>query len=77
MDGTQSMTIFKDTRVLGEEAISLAIKLANGEKITTNGAVDNGKIDVPSVLLEPQVVTQDNLKDLLVGGGYITEADLK
>jgi len=76
-DGTQSMTIFKDTRELGQEAVEMAIKLAKGEKIATNGEVDNGKINVPSVLLEPKVVTKDNLKELLVDGGYISEADLK
>ncbi|ABR48964.1 Monosaccharide-transporting ATPase [Alkaliphilus metalliredigens QYMF] len=76
VDGTQSMTIFKDTRLLGEEAINIAIKLANGESISTNGEVDNGRFNVPSVLLEPQVVTADNIRELLVGGGYITEADL-
>lgn len=77
MEGTQSMTIFKDTRDLGAEAIDIAIKLAKGEKISTNGEVDNGKINVPSVLLEPKIVTKDNLKSMLVDGGYITEEDLK
>ncbi|RKD33181.1 sugar ABC transporter substrate-binding protein [Thermohalobacter berrensis] len=77
LEGTQSMTIFKDTRDLGKEAIDIAIKLAKGEKIETNGKVDNGKIDVPSVLLEPKIVTKDNLKEVLVNSGYISEEDLK
>lgn len=77
VEGTQSMTIFKDTRLLGEAAIDLAIQLANGETVNTNGEVDNGSISVPSVLLEPQVVTADNIQEVLVDSGYITEADLK
>jgi D-xylose transport system substrate-binding protein len=77
MEGTQSMTIFKDTRELGKTAIDLAIKLAKGEKIQTNGKVDNGKIEVPSVLLEPKIVTKDNLKEVLVDSGYLSEEDLK
>lgn len=77
LEGTQSMTIFKDTRELGQAAIDIAIKLAKGEKIETNGKVNNGKIDVPSVLLEPKVVTKDNLKEVLVDSGYISEDDLK
>jgi len=77
VEGTQSMTIFKDTRDLGKAAIELAVQLAKGEKVTTNGTVENGKINVPSVLLEPKVVTADNLKAVLVDSGYITEADLK
>lgn len=77
MEGTQSMTIFKDTRALGEKAIEMAVMLANGENIETNGAVDNGKKEVPSVLLTPEIVTKDNLKAVLVDGGYISEDDLK
>ena len=77
MEGTQSMTIFKDTRDLGKAAVEIALKLANGEAVSTNGVVENGKIDVPSVLLEPKVVTKDNLKAILVDGGYITEADIQ
>ena len=77
MEGTQSMTIFKDTRDLGKAAIEIALKLAKGEAVSTNGAVENGKINVPSVLLEPKVVTKDNLKALLVDGGYMTEADIQ
>jgi len=77
MEGTQSMTIFKDTRDLGEAAIDIAIKMANGESLEPNGQVNNGKKDVPSVLLEPKVVTKDNLKEVLVDSGYISEDDLK
>lgn len=77
MEGTQSMTIFKDTRDLGQAAIEVAIKLAKEEKIDTNGNVDNGKISVPSVLLEPNVVTKENLKEILVDSGYISEDDIK
>ncbi|MCC5911398.1 MAG: substrate-binding domain-containing protein [Clostridiaceae bacterium] len=77
VEGTQSMTIFKDTRSLGEAAIEIAIQLAKGDAVSTNGAVDNGTFEVPSVLLDPEVVTADNIRELLVEGGYITEADLQ
>lgn len=70
--GTQSMTIFKDTRELGKRAIAIAAQLASGAAVDTQGkAVNNGKKDIPSVLLEPQVVTKDNLEQLLVASGYL------
>jgi D-xylose transport system substrate-binding protein len=70
--GTQSMTIFKDTRELGKRAIAIAAQLASGAAVDTQGkTVNNGKKDVPSVLLEPQVVTKDNLEQLLVASGYL------
>ena len=74
--GEQSMTIFKDTRALAKAAIETAVKIGSGEMVETNGNVDNGVIEVPSVLLEPQVVTQDNFQELLIDSGYINESDL-
>ncbi len=74
--GEQSMTIFKDTRALAKAAIETAMKIGAGEMIDTNGNVDNGMIEVPSVLLEPTVVTQDNFQELLIDSGYINESDL-
>lgn len=77
MEGTQSMTVFKDTRDLGQAAIETAIKIANGEKVATNSAVDNGVIEVPTVSLDAKVVTKDNLKEVLIDSGYMSEDDIK
>jgi D-xylose transport system substrate-binding protein len=71
--GTQSITIFKDTRELGKMAIQMARDLAAGKPIDTQGrTVNNGKKDVPSVLLTPVVVTRDNLDQLLISSGYLS-----
>jgi D-xylose transport system substrate-binding protein len=75
--GTQSMTVFKDTRDLGRAAIDAAILFAQGETVDTNCAVDNGAFDVPSLLLVPYVVTADNVEELLVGSGYLSASDLE
>ncbi len=71
--GTQSITIFKDTRELGKMAIQMARDLAAGKAIDTQGrTVNNGKKDVPSVLLTPVVVTRENLDQLLISSGYLS-----
>lgn len=72
--GTQSMTIFKDTRELGKKAIAMAKDLAEGKAVDTGGrTVNNGKKDVPSVLLTPYIVTKDNLEERLVKSGYLAK----
>ncbi len=74
VQGTQSMTIFKDTRELGKKAVQMAADLAAGKSIDTKGqVVNNGKKDVPSVLLTPFVVTKDNLDDMLIKSGYLAK----
>lgn len=74
--GEQSMTIFKDTRALAEEAINMAVQIGAGEAIATNGNVDNGVIEVESVLLEPTVITMDNYQEQLIDSGYIDASEL-
>jgi D-xylose transport system substrate-binding protein len=70
--GTQSMTIFKDTRELGKKAIEMAVALAKNEPIDTQGrTVFNNKKPIPSVLLTPVIVTRENLDDMLVKSGYL------
>jgi D-xylose transport system substrate-binding protein len=74
VQGTQSMTIFKDTRELGRKAMEMALDLATGKAIETHGrVVNNGRRDVPSVLLTPVVVTRENLEEVLVTSGYLTK----
>jgi len=73
VQGTQSMTIFKDTRELGKRAIQMARELTQGKPIDTQGrVVNNGKKDVPSVLLTPFIVTRENLDEMLINSGYLT-----
>ncbi|MCD8349753.1 MAG: substrate-binding domain-containing protein [Planctomycetaceae bacterium] len=74
VQGTQSITVLKDTRKLGEEAIRLAIRMAKGESIddAINGSVHNGVQDTPSVLLDAEVVDKDNIDRILIESGYLT-----
>ncbi|NTV23348.1 MAG: sugar ABC transporter substrate-binding protein [Nanoarchaeota archaeon] len=68
--GTQTMTVYKPIKPLAYKAAELAVMLAKGENPEVNSAVNNGKIDVPSYLLEPVMVDKDNMMDTIVKDGY-------
>jgi D-xylose transport system substrate-binding protein len=75
--GTQSMTIYKPIKLLADKAAELAIKLAKKEPIgEATRPVNNGKKDVPSVLLTPVVVDKDNLVSTVVADGYHKREDI-
>jgi len=76
LDGTQSMTIYKDTRELARTAIRVAEKLAHGVAAGAEARVPNGRRDVPSVLLPPTVVDKNNIDAVLVGSGYFKKEEL-
>lgn len=73
VQGTQTMTVFKDTRIEGSKAVELALKLAKGESIQAdiNAKLNNKKVDVPSVLLAPTVVDKSNLDAVLIDSSYL------
>ncbi|MDT7687381.1 MAG: D-xylose transport system substrate-binding protein [Acidobacteriota bacterium] len=68
--GTQTMTIYKPIKPLADSAVDNAIKLAHGEAINAVDKVNNGKMDVPSILQEPQAVDKDNLMTTVIKDGY-------
>lgn len=77
LEGTQSMTVFNDTRELGRAAVETAIKLAKGEAVETEYVTDNGKMEVPSVKIGGKVVDKDNLQEELIDSGYLSPEDIK
>jgi len=70
--GTQTMTVYKPVTNEAGRAAEEAVRLANGEKTRANRVVNNGKMDVPAILLKPIVVTRDNIKTTVVKDGFQT-----
>lgn len=76
VEGTQTMTVYKPIRALAEKAAELAVQLAKGETIATDAAINNGKIDVPSVLLDPIAVDKSNIDDTIIADGFHSREDV-
>ncbi len=76
--GTQSMSIFKDTRTLASQVVSMVNAILKGEKPETNDTktYDNGTGIIPSFLCDPVFADANNYKELLIDSGYYKEADL-
>jgi D-xylose transport system substrate-binding protein len=74
--GKQTMTIYKSIQPLAFGAVEAAIKLARGEKVATTETINNGKIAVPAILLDPVAVDRDNLLKTVVKDGYHTLAEI-
>ncbi len=74
--GTQTMTVYKPIRRLAEKAAELAVQLAKGEKTGADRHVNNGKTEVPSVLLEPIAVDRFNLDATIIADGFHTREEV-
>jgi len=77
--GTQSMSVFKDTRTLAEQVVEMVSASIEGKTVPTNNTTDydNGVKKVPTFLCEPVYGDANNYYKLLIEGGYYTEDDLK
>ena len=76
--GTQSMSIFKDTRTLASQVVKMVDSIMKGETVDVNDTktYDNGTGVIPSYLCAPVACTAENYQELLIDSGYYTEADL-
>ncbi len=64
--GEQSMSMFVSSKSTLHTLVDVALKAAKGEKVETNGFLNNGVKDVPAYLTDPIIMTKDNWKTLLV-----------
>lgn len=75
--GTQTVSIWKDSRALGKAAGEAAVAIANGTDIAALPGVakfNKGKkgVEMNSILLAPTPITKDNL-NVVIDAGWITK----
>ena len=83
LTGEQYMTVYKAIRPEAEQAAELAVNLVNGNKSAADGLAkdktNNGKKDVPSIILTPIAATKANAKETvgkMISDGHIKAAQL-
>ena len=76
--GKQSMTVWKDTRALGDAVANMVEEITSGKEVTTNDneTYNNNVKVVPTLLLDPLVVTPDTVEKDLVDSGFYKASDL-
>ncbi|MDR2898770.1 MAG: sugar-binding protein [Clostridiales bacterium] len=77
--GTQAMSVFKDTRTLAEQVVTMVDAILKGTEPTINDTetYNNGVAVIPSYLCEPVFGSAENYKELLIDSGYYTEDQLQ
>lgn len=76
VEGTQTMTVYKPIKDLAQSAADLAVKMAKGEDVGADKTVNNGKIDVPSILLDPKAVDKSNMDATVIADGFHSKEDV-
>ena len=75
ISGWQTMTVWKDTRVLAKAAARNAIQLLKGQKLTTTGTVKNGSKREAAFIIPPVSITKANWRQLYTSG-FMKKSDI-
>lgn len=77
--GRQTMTVFKDTRILADKCATMVqtVLEQTEPEINNRTSYDNGVLKVPSYLCTTMAVDVENYKEILIDSGYYTENQLK
>lgn len=70
VEGTQSMTVYKPIKSIATKSAEVALQLAKGENIQADETVNNGKVDVPFIKLDPIMVDKENVIDTVIKDGF-------
>jgi len=77
--GTQSISVFRDTRILARQAVAMADAILKGEEVPVNDTTtyfdEKGEF-IPSFLCMPVIVDINNYREFLIDSGYYTEDEV-
>lgn len=76
VEGTQTVTVYKPLKNIAYNAAEMAVAIANNGAVNTNSLVNNGRIDVPSYLLDVVAVTKDNMVSTVIKDGFHSYEDV-
>ncbi len=74
--GSQSMTVFKDTRKQATAAVDAAVKMLSSQEVEITKKINNNKADIPSLLLTPVVVDKSNIDSVIIESGYLSKEEV-
>jgi D-xylose transport system substrate-binding protein len=75
ISGWQTMTVWKDTRVLAKAAAKAAVQLIKGQKLTTTGSVPNGSKKEPAFIIPPVALYKSNWRKIYTSG-FLKKSDI-
>lgn len=78
LSGKQSMSVFKDTRILSEKCVLMVQAVLEGKEPEINDTTtyDNHKLVVPSYLCTPVAVDKENVQKELIDSGYYQPSEV-
>lgn len=78
LNGDQSMTIYMSIKKFAYTNAELAVQITKNQKINKDFIdTDNGRVKVPTLVLQPQVVDKSNIETTVIAEDYVTMQEIE
>jgi len=78
LSGDQAMTVYMSIKKLAYTNAELAVKLAKNQNISEQlSFINNGRIDVPSIILEPQAIDKSNIESTVIAEEFLSMEEIE
>jgi len=74
--GKQTVEIWKKIAPLAEKAAEIAVKLAKDEEVKADKMINNGLVDVPTIVTPVVPITKENLDSTIIAEGFYTKEEV-
>jgi D-xylose transport system substrate-binding protein len=74
--GKQTVEIWKKIAPLAEKAAEIAVKLAKDEEVKADKMINNGLVDVPTIVTPVVPITKENLDTTIIAEGFYTKEEV-
>jgi D-xylose transport system substrate-binding protein len=75
ISGWQTMTVWKDTRILAKVAAASAVELLKGQPLKKTGTVPNGKLKEAAYIIPPVALYKSNWRTIYKSG-FLKKSDI-
>jgi len=76
LNGKDVLAVHKTVKNIAYQAAEIAFKLANNQTIETSVFTYNGRMKVPSVILDPVIVDKNNIQTVIFDEGFLKKEDV-
>lgn len=70
------MTVYRSELLIANQTAQLAVQLATNQEVPPEKRTNNGRMDVPSLVIDPIPVTRANLEETLIADGFLKMDEL-
>ncbi|MCF6241579.1 MAG: substrate-binding domain-containing protein [Bacteroidales bacterium] len=76
LEGKDVLAVHKTVKSIAYKTAEIVFQLVNNQKIEHNTFINNGRMDVPSIVLDPVVINKNNIQQLIFDEGFIKKEDV-